>query len=176
MKNTTNTINVTINGIEVSGTPAEVLALMSAMNGQTETTLPEVINYNTQGLESSVATPAMPKKINGNVRTHYKMIESELDGKKVYRIKSGVFWKPGDKKTGKKGKGDYVGRQISNAFIKALDGVLTGKFSWTDDNGTDHEYTGWYFTSKKKAQDAMKTLPFEITKEQREDYIDSHFE
>lgn len=160
-----------INGTKIEGTMDEIAQLILITQTVTQSAKANhKIDYNSEGIESSIPTPKMPSKSANKTKTNFSAVEDMLNGKKVWRIKSGIFWKPGNKKLGIKGKGDWLGRQISNSFIKSLAGVKTGTFSWTDDNGTEHEYSGWYFEKKTQAEKALKELPLYVTEADRVAY------
>lgn len=98
------------------------------------------------------------KKIN-DVLTKFEMYELEVDGKKNYCIRSGMC-------TGKKVK-DALGneklkkfnisaKQIANEMIKSIDGIITFKVPFDNKKG---EWSAWGFKTKKKALEALATLP-----------------
>jgi hypothetical protein len=149
-----------------------MLAMKQSMTGS-KTELPSIIDYSSQGIEDSKSgnavanTPSAPSKKASDVETKYEIKETDLNGTTVYRIKNGVFWRPGNKAEGIKGKGDWLGNKIANSFLNKVDGINRGKFSWTDDNGNTHEYTGWYFTNREDAENALNVLPKVITNADR---------
>lgn len=147
---------ITLNGVTVNATPSEIAEILKNMNSAP--TLPTCVDYSTNGLESNgnispANTPAMPKNANAKaktIKTKYEVFEDEVDGKKVYRIKSGAY-------TAFKG-GSYA-RKAINAKIKELADIITGTFKYTDKDGVEHEYSGWYYTNKKTADKMLKVLP-----------------
>ena len=111
------------------------------------------VDFNGQGLEPN-PTPAMPKQSKpSKVATKYSIEESTVDGKKVYRIKTGIFSKA------------RTARKIANQHIKDLPGIYTGEFSFEKD-GKEQTFKGWYFKNKKTAEAALATLPTHITPEE----------
>lgn len=149
---------ITLNGVTVNASPAEIAEILKSMNSAP--VLPQGVDYGTVGIESTsgapASTPATPQSANTKaktIKTKYEVLEDEVDGKKVYRIKSTAY-------TSFKG-GQYA-RKAINSAIKALEGIITGDFKYTDKDGVEHEYKGWYYTSKAKAEKALKLLPASV--------------
>lgn len=149
---------ITLNGVTVNASPAEIAEILKNMNSAP--VLPQGVDYSTVGIESTsgapASTPATPQSANTKaktIKTKYEVLEDEVDGKKVYRIKSGAY-------TSFKG-GSYARKAINEA-IKALKGINTGDFKYTTKDGVEHECKGWYFTTKKDADKALKSLPLAV--------------
>lgn len=98
-------------------------------------------------------------KNTSDVLTKFEIYELELDSKKYYCIRSGMC-------TGKKVKDEngnekikkfnISAKQIANDMIKAIDGIITFKVPFENKKG---EWSAWGFKTKKKAIEALATLP-----------------
>lgn len=94
-----------------------------------------------------------------DVLTKFEVYDIDLDGKKYYCIRSGMC-------TGKKVKDDFgneklkkfniSAKQLANDMIKAIDGIITIKVPFENKKG---EWSAWGFKTKKKALEALATLP-----------------
>lgn len=95
-----------------------------------------------------------------DVLTKFEMYEQEFDGKKYYCIKSSICTgkKMVDKVTGKEyiKKFNISAKQLANNMIKSVDDIITLDIPFTDKKGC---WKAWGFKTKKKALEALETLP-----------------
>lgn len=148
----------------------EMYEMFKAMKNQTSVsarTQTEVINNNnTLSIESgryvqrgNDVVDLGENKNTSDVLTKFEMYELELDSKKYYCIRSGMC-------TGKKVKDEngnekikkfnISAKQLANDMIKAVDGIITFKVPFENKKG---EWSAWGFKTKKKALEALETLP-----------------
>lgn len=108
---------------------------------------------------NDVVNVGEPKNID-DVPTKFEVYEQEVNGKKYYCIRSGIFTKKRvrDAQTGKE-KMLYFNisaKNLANNMIKAVDGILTLEIPIA---GKKRGWNAWGFKTKKKALEVVAALP-----------------
>lgn len=151
-----------VNGMKLEGTPQEILEMTKLFGvDNTSATKQHKIDYNSQGIESSIPTPAMPKKTDDSttkaVKCNWKAVEVDLNGKKVWRIPNGVWYC-------KANKSAYA---VAKQYLaEATKNCKTAEFTMTCKNRQGEEYERTYtsaYMSKATADKILKTLPTHIS-------------
>ena len=162
------TTKVTINGMIVEASFEDIQKILGINTVSVRTENVAVNNTNTVTEHYNKANLVQrgndivdlgENKNTSDVLTKFEMYELELDSKKYYCIRSGMC-------TGKKVKDEngnekvkkfnISAKQLANDMIKSIDGIITFKVPFENKKG---EWSAWGFKTKKKALEALETLP-----------------